>query len=79
MFRNFNTSVSPKNTFFKILYIPVSSRVHFYITFDEEVQQIQNSNRIPLIFIDSYSNVRQLINIGIDDYKGGQLAADYFF
>lgn len=46
--------------------------------FDEEVQQIQNSNRIPLIFIDSYSNVRQLINIGIDDYKGGQLAADYF-
>lgn len=47
--------------------------------FDEEVQQIQNSNRIPLILIDSYSNVRQLINIGIDDYKGGQLAADYFF
>ena len=47
--------------------------------FDEEVQQIQNSNRIPLIFIDSYSNVRQLINIGIDDYKGGQLAANYFF
>ena len=46
---------------------------------DEEVQQIQNSNRIPLIFIDSYSNVRQLINIGIDDYKGGQLAANYFF
>ena len=32
MFRNFNTSVSPKNTFSKILYIPVSSRVHFYIT-----------------------------------------------
>lgn len=32
-----------------------------------------------MIFIDSYSNVRQLINIGIDDYKGGQLAADYFF
>ena len=32
MFRNFNTSVSPKNTFSKILYIPVSSHVHFYIT-----------------------------------------------
>ena len=51
---------------------------HFLGVFDEEVQKIQNRNKIPLVFIDSYSNVRQLINIGIDDYKGGQLAAEYF-
>ena len=50
----------------------------FLGVFDEEVQKIQNRNKIPLVFIDSYSNVRQLINIGIDDYKGGQLAAEYF-
>lgn len=46
--------------------------------FDEEIKQIQNSNHIPLVFTDSYSNVRQLINIGIDDYKGGELAAKCF-
>lgn len=45
--------------------------------FDEEIRQLQNSNHIPLVFTDSYSNVRQLINIGIDDYKGGELAAEY--
>lgn len=46
--------------------------------FDEEIKEIQNNNHIPLVFTDSYSNVRQLINIGIDDYKGGELAATYF-
>ena len=58
---------------------PGMPRVPFSLEyFDEEVQKIQNRNKIPLVFIDSYSNVRQLINIGIDDYKGGQLAAEYF-
>lgn len=33
---------------------------------------------VPMVFVDSYSNVRQLSNIGIDDFKGGQLAANYF-
>ena len=51
---------------------------HFPWSIYEEIQKIQNRNKIPLVFIDSYSNVRQLINIGIDDYKGGQLAAEYF-
>lgn len=46
--------------------------------FDEEIRQIQRNNHIPLVFTDSYSNVRQLINIGIDDYKGGELAAECF-
>lgn len=46
--------------------------------FDDEVKKIQSSNHIPLVFIDSYSDVRQIINIGIDDYKGGVLAAETF-
>lgn len=46
--------------------------------FDEEIKEIQSSNHIPLVFIDSYSNIRQVINIGIDDYKGGELAAEHF-
>lgn len=46
--------------------------------FDEEVKGLQSSNHIPLLFIDSYSEVRQRLNIGIDDYKGGVLAAEEF-
>lgn len=50
----------------------------FLGTFDKNIQQIQADNKIPLVFTDSYSSIRQLINIGIDDYKGGMLAAKHF-
>lgn len=50
----------------------------FIGTFDEDIQQIQQNNTIPLVFTDSYSHVRQVTNVGIDDYKGGELAAKYF-
>lgn len=50
----------------------------FLGTFDENIKQIQKDNDIPLIFIDSYSSVRQVINVGLDDYKGGVLAARHF-
>lgn len=50
----------------------------FLGVFDEEIQKIQNRNKIPLVFIDSYSNVRQLINIGIDDYKADNLQLNIF-
>ncbi|MCE5342240.1 MAG: LacI family transcriptional regulator [Eubacteriales bacterium] len=45
--------------------------------FDREIEQIYALSNIPLVFIDSYSNVRQLSSVGIDDYKGGCLAAQY--
>jgi DNA-binding LacI/PurR family transcriptional regulator len=45
--------------------------------FDDEIENIYRVNDIPMVFIDSYSKVRQLSNVGIDDYKGGQLAAQY--
>jgi len=50
----------------------------FLGTFDKNIRQIQENNKIPLVFTDSYSSIRQLINIGIDDYKGGVLAAKHF-
>lgn len=50
----------------------------FLGTFDENIRQIQTDNPIPLVFTDSYSSVRQISNVGIDDYKGGVLAAEYF-
>lgn len=50
----------------------------FLGTFDKDIQQIQADNQIPLVFTDSYSSIRQITNIGIDDYKGGVLAAQHF-
>ncbi len=46
--------------------------------FDDEIEQIYELCNIPMVFIDSYSKIRQLSNVGINDYKGGQLAAEYF-
>ena len=46
--------------------------------FDDEIEQIYELSSIPMVFIDSYSKIRQLSNVGIDDYKGGQMAAEYF-
>lgn len=45
--------------------------------FDREIEQIYTLSGIPMVFIDSYSNVRQLSSVGIDDYKGGRLAAEH--
>ena len=46
--------------------------------FDESIRKLQENNHIPLIFTDSYSSVRSITNVGIDDYRGGELAAEYF-
>lgn len=45
--------------------------------FDENIRKIQKDNSIPLVFTDSYSSVRSIVNVGIDDYRGGELAAAY--
>ena len=47
--------------------------------FDGEIEQIYALSDIPLVFVDSYSNVRQLSSVGIDDYKGGCLAAEHLW
>ncbi len=43
--------------------------------FDENMRNIQDDNDMPMVFTDSYSKMRQVTNIGLDDYKGGELAA----
>lgn len=45
--------------------------------FDNEIEEMCAVSKVPMVFIDSYSNVRQLNNVGIDDYKGGRLAAQH--
>ena len=46
--------------------------------FDESIRKLQEDNHIPLIFTDSYSSIRSITNVGIDDYRGGELAAEHF-
>lgn len=46
--------------------------------FDNEIETLYRSSDIPMIFVDSYSSLRQLSNVGINDYKGGYLAAKHF-
>ncbi len=41
-----------------------------------EVKEIIGSIRVPVVFIDTYAESK-IANIGIDDYKGGYLAARY--
>ncbi|WP_240842198.1 LacI family DNA-binding transcriptional regulator [Acidaminobacter sp. JC074] len=46
--------------------------------FEDDVLSIQDEHDIPLIFTDSYNNLDTITNVGIDDYKGGCLAAQHF-
>ncbi|WP_461206646.1 LacI family DNA-binding transcriptional regulator [Clostridium sp. DL1XJH146] len=46
--------------------------------FDENIELIKQKNNIPLIFTDSYNKSNEISNVGIDDYKGGALAANHF-
>lgn len=50
----------------------------FLGTFEKNFLQINNVIDIPLIFTDTYSKVREFINVGINDFKGGYVAANHF-
>jgi len=43
----------------------------------EEVQEIEERLETPTVYIDSYAEDVNIVNIGLDDYKGGYLAARY--
>jgi LacI family transcriptional regulator len=45
--------------------------------FDSALKRMRKDNKIPLVFTDSYSAERQLNNVGIDDFHGGELAAKH--
>jgi LacI family transcriptional regulator len=50
----------------------------FIGTMDADVKKLQEALRMPLIFTDSYSNLERINNVGINDFQGGRLAAEYF-
>lgn len=45
--------------------------------YKSEVPDIENRLQIPTVYIDTYAEELGIANIGIDDYKGGFLAARY--
>jgi LacI family transcriptional regulator len=50
----------------------------FIGTMDADVKKLQEAVRMPLIFTDSYSNLEKINNVGVNDFQGGRLAAEYF-
>lgn len=45
--------------------------------FAEDAVQMQNDLNIPAVYIDTYAEGVPIANVGVDDYKGGYLAASY--
>ncbi len=45
--------------------------------FADDVEELQRELDIPAVFIDAYAEEMPFANVGIDDYKGGYLAAEY--
>lgn len=46
--------------------------------FEEDVIKIKDEHQIPLVFTDSYHDLPDISNVGIDDYHGGEIAAEHF-
>lgn len=45
--------------------------------YDKIVNKIIASNNMPMVFLDSYSENPELLNVGINDFKGGYIATKY--
>ena len=45
--------------------------------YEEEIERIREEFDAPSVFIDTYSEKGGIVNVGIDDYRGGFLAARY--
>ncbi|WP_029321969.1 LacI family DNA-binding transcriptional regulator [Butyrivibrio sp. AE3004] len=43
----------------------------------EEVHEIKKSIDIPMVFLDTYAPDEKIVNVGIEDYRGGYLSARY--
>lgn len=43
----------------------------------EEVPELESRMKVPTVYLDTYAKDQGIANVGIDDYKGGYLAARY--
>lgn len=44
---------------------------------EKEVPEIKSALDVPVVFIDTYTKEKKVVNVGIDDYRGGYLSARY--
>lgn len=51
--------------------------IFFFSAFKNEVEEIQHKLKVPAVYFDTYAEEQKIVNVGIDDYKGGYLAARY--
>ena len=49
----------------------------FLGVFKEEVKEIKDQIDVPMVFIDTYAPEEKIVNVGIEDYRGGYLSARY--
>lgn len=51
--------------------------VIFFGAFKEDIAELRSRLNVPTVYIDTYGEELGIDNVGIDDYKGGYLAAGY--
>jgi LacI family transcriptional regulator len=44
---------------------------------EKEVKEINSALDVPVVFIDTYAKEKDIVNVGLDDYRGGYLSARY--
>jgi LacI family transcriptional regulator len=44
---------------------------------NKDVEEIKNALGAPVVFLDTYTTVEGIVNVGLDDYRGGYLSAKY--
>ncbi|MBE5858826.1 MAG: LacI family transcriptional regulator [Butyrivibrio sp.] len=49
----------------------------FLGVFKDEVREIKESIDVPMVFLDTYAPNDNIVNVGIEDYRGGYLSARY--
>ncbi len=49
----------------------------FLGVYKDEVREIRQTIDIPMVFIDTYAPGEPIVNVGIEDYRGGYLSAKY--
>ncbi len=45
--------------------------------FEDEAKEIKDQIDVPMVFIDTYAPGEKIVNVGIEDYRGGYLSAKY--
>lgn len=45
--------------------------------YDNLIYSILKENKLPMVFLDSYSKIDSIVSVGINDYKGGYAATRY--